>query len=951
MSRFEDGQSVTIKELENADIIDRPYNYISNNLEAVLGLVELPAKLFSKEFCFPSVNENNIWEKVECVENILQSHGVDISFNLYQFVETKVHNTYITSEKRISANRTTSSVCMAARSKTLRARNHRTSFNLTLTKSDNGAQLHCALCLTIGKFIYWNHESFLYDKSPEELEKLLNLSPNILIGTKIGDDEKVITGQSRKSKTRAVSWQTCFTCNACQNAFVRKQVFSKHVKSCVGGHISGMTFDPIPHIEHFEEKDFHYTLACPIISSYDTEACSTIDFERRINKKDGTVYKSDGRKIKKMVLSACVATVIIRPEERLIYTIYKDASMNNEELLNVKESTIPKEINRLIDLEDIIELELVVDEFRSSMEEFMDFKLEVLELENRVDNNTSSSRLSVGEKNILLATLKSKKESLRGSRDGASKCFGLYFMQLFQCVMEATQKYVLFNQKKTLNMSARERLDFTKPYYSKVQQLLSSGEIKIHHEQQHQQQQFDKERKLGFVNLTSSNSVREHEGLNCKICNHKLDPLYIRNLNKHLKFKLDNPNYFREAVEDEDDYSEILVDGKVIRVKKSKQKPPAPAQTPSLSSNDRKTLLNMVVHSPHNTIWSGRNMWSCKDEIYRFYCSELNRYKQALLVTVNEVEETCKTTSTTAEQIQNLQRVALSKLEATYSIESAEDFVLSLAGEDWRITEPYTKAEGENLIECLYRFVEMLTSLNQLLKAFDSQSQWVTSALATLSEMVHQKTVETYGDRARQRTDEEVKAKIFKKGGGSEDDGKIMWFFDEQSYIELGESVLRMVELISAHENYVESNYTPQMILERIRSINIVAKAPTSSSPEQYEREVHQRRAEVLRARLLDAFVTIYPNFEYELRYFAVRKRQTLLPKICATYLDMMVIHHHHYFPKWDPLGFAHQACNVRTFTKGMPDSRCYLHNLEGYDFSLYRSINSENGSGSQGEI
>ena len=53
---------------------------------------------------------------------------------------------------------------------------------------------------------------------------------------------------------------------------------------------------------------------------------------------------------------------------------------------------------------------------------------------------------------------------------------------------------------------------------------------------------------------------------------------------------------------------------------------------------------------------------------------------------------------------------------------------------------------------------------------------------------------------------------------------------------------------------------------------------------------------------------------------------------LSAIYLDSMVIHHHHYFPDMAPLGMAHQTCNLKTYTKGVPTPHIYVHNLTNYD-------------------
>ena len=174
-------------------------------------------------------------------------------------------------------------------------------------------------------------------------------------------------------------------------------------------------------------------------------------------------------------------------------------------------------------------------------------------------------------------------------------------------------------------------------------------------------------------------------------------------------------------------------------------------------------------------------------------------------------------------------------------------------------------------------------------------------------------------------------------------DNKIMWFFDEDSYKQLGEKIMKMVDLLLPYENYVKvgeyyttSNYTPSTIFERIQDIQIHFDNQDGEFGTNYaeiEDSKHERRMIILQDKLLEVFLSeLYPEFEYELRYFVTKTRNWLLPDLCARYLDQMIIHHHHYFPNMEPLGMAHQSCNLKTYMKGVPKPHIYVHNLTNYD-------------------
>ena len=283
-----------------------------------MGISDLPDELFLREYCYPMVNENNVWEKLQSAESILQEHGIDVTMNLYMFLEDRVKNTFTTSEKTVSANRVTSSICMVSKSNTNKPRSHVTSFAFMInTIGAKNEQFHCSLCLNPGDFVYFNKERFQFDGKIDQLEETINNTTDGLTGNTIDNKTKSYLktdGSSvKETKRRAVSWQRVHICNACMVSYVSLYRFREHIKNCVGGHVSGMDFSAIPHVEHFEEAEYPNTLLCPIVASFDTETCSNVDITRRVNKKGG-IYISDERKEAEMVLVAVVATVINRLE-------------------------------------------------------------------------------------------------------------------------------------------------------------------------------------------------------------------------------------------------------------------------------------------------------------------------------------------------------------------------------------------------------------------------------------------------------------------------------------------------------------------------------------------------------------------------------------------------------------------------------------------------------------
>ena len=156
---------------------------------------------------------------------------------------------------------------------------------------------------------------------------------------------------------------------------------------------------------------------------------------------------------------------------------------------------------------------------------------------NIISTVTSSSH--------LYEDAKETNKQLMKTRIEASRRFGIYYMELFQSLMEVAKKSVALRVKKNLNMTWHERKEFNKKLDDKVAELILDGAVLT------QAQHVDTggtvgRREIGFGStcLHSSggtncdNLVRKYEELNCKICNHKLDPIYIRRLQEYCAYKV-----------------------------------------------------------------------------------------------------------------------------------------------------------------------------------------------------------------------------------------------------------------------------------------------------------------------------------------------------------------------------------------------------------------------------
>ena len=494
LSDFQNGQIVTKQLLKRLNILECPYAFIKKYGFETIGVSDLPKSMFGKDYVFPNVNSQNISEKIQAIEGILQEYGIDISLNFYVLANMRVYNDVISSEKTVTATRSTASVRIGELSCTKRPRRDISSFNILIGPVSD-TQLHCWLCLDIGKFMYYNIERFFYDKGPEELVKLVKLSADSLTSSTIDGELKRPTGNNVRSATRAIYWQSLHVCKACATAFARLAAFQKHIKKCVGGKMANMEFSVIPHVEHFEEREFPNTLLCPIVASFDTESCANVDITRRVTK-NGLLYKSDERKCAEMILVAVVATVIVRPNRKLDYTIYKDLSMSDEELLDFK-STVPWHIHRHLDVEDEANLSSSIDAFRVSMDEFMELKQKVLQShvdENKISN--SDANLSRENRKVINLELEETNKQLLIKRKEVSRRFGVYFMELFQALMEATKKNVAVCQKKTLNLTVPGRMEISRPLFDKVTDLKRKGIVRTEVAVRE-----DNQRDIGFVKV------------------------------------------------------------------------------------------------------------------------------------------------------------------------------------------------------------------------------------------------------------------------------------------------------------------------------------------------------------------------------------------------------------------------------------------------------------------
>ena len=380
--------------------------------------------------------------------------------------------------------------------------------------------------------------------------------------------------------------------------------------------------------------------------------------------------------------------------------------------------------------------------------------------------------------------------------------------------------------------------------------------------------------------------------------------------------------------DDEEDY-QLLIGDEIVRITKPVKVEEENSETPK---------------SPHVCIWSGRNMWQVKEQLMLFFFSEVNRLKQKLLVAAHRkkllyvAEKNLESVDEIPDEVlRDLESKAGEAVTDDYKIENANDFVLTMNIDEWHFTEPYTIPERERLIECLYRFIEDTVTLEQFVKVFDDESSGVSLNHSTIQSFAKQNAAKTYFNRNnRAEIENEETYTDYKKRASplSNKKNRVFWFFDEDAYIELGERVLKAVLLISNRDNYKSNSYNPYTIYKNLRNIKINTPTdnPQFKDPKFLKLYIDDQRYSVLKERLYYFYVAMYPEFEFELKFFFDSSANQMRNRLINTYLDSVVVHHHHYFPKMAPIGHAHQSCNIVTYTKGVPKPHIFIHNLINYD-------------------
>ena len=225
--------------------------------------------------------------------------------------------------------------------------------------------------------------------------------------------------------------------------------------------------------------------------------------------------------------------------------------------------------------------------------------------------------------------------------------------------------------------------------------------------------------------------------------------------------------------------------------------------------------------------------------------------------------------------LKRIRKQAREHVEQNFKLENSEDFVRSLRAEEWRITDPYTAEQREQLVECLYRFVELTATLEQIMKAFDRESVLQSLGFETIRDFVKQNTSRTYAFRTQKPSEQDESDKKYhrkQQQPQTNNENSIMWFVDEEAYKDLGEPTMKLVDLLLPNETYELGNYTPKTIFQRMEGIEIPLKNENGECGLTYDTikdTIHERRKIVLQNKLLEVFaVCLYPQFECELRYF-----------------------------------------------------------------------------------
>ena len=151
----------------------------------------------------------------------------------------------------------------------------------------------------------------------------------------------------------------------------------------------------------------------------------------------------------------------------------------------------------------------------------------------------------------------------------------------------------------------------------------------------------------------------------------------------------------------------------------------------------KKRLEQFVVHSPHTTIWLRCNRWHMKD-------------KQELLVAQSRALKAY----TLKNKLESLSDdpVLLAKLRKNACEEVGKRWRLREVSSRWRMTSHRTlniRGKREKQVECLYRFVQMDVTIEQIMKAFDHESAMVSISFEMVQEFVNQNTTQMYYSRSK----------------------------------------------------------------------------------------------------------------------------------------------------------------------------------------------------------
>lgn len=193
-------------------------------------------------------------------------------------------------------------------------------------------------------------------------------------------------------------------------------------------------------------------------------------------------------------------------------------------------------------------------------------------------------------------------------------------------------------------------------------------------------------------------------------------------------------------------------------------------------------------------------MWQVKEKLLMLFFSQINRLQQELMVYayrnkkkhVEENEDLENIEDIDAETSKRLSDQAFETVISEYKIGNSEKFVLLMMWDEWQFTEPYNTDEREQLIDCLYDFVESLATLEQFTKVFENDCALISLQYKTVKGFANQDAVKTYFSK-----NSTVEEKHEGKGRNyrtklkplTNKNNRVFWFIDQQAYEDLGESV------------------------------------------------------------------------------------------------------------------------------------------------------------------